>query len=563
MTDAWYVDIAAVRIQSWLARSAAIRYRRGASYRLAELTSPQAVTKVLTEHHISNIEWNEEAGEVSGVASLRFTDSENETAASAKALAATMAIAGCIRTDFPALPLRASWGRGSSYVEAYAADMARRIAVEGPLLDLPALAEEGFLARPCDMCRVARAIVAEHRVIHAAAPQALCRDCLSRVSATAAEGFDRWNAAAGYTSRAARLPVPQRRVMNSAQEELAGAASGSGQISFPADFSALAQAMGRAGDARTQVATIFADGNRIGSLIDQWIHQSHSGSHGVTKATIAQSITDATRAAVVQALIEAKAVAARGQDQAGTLLPGIVHIADGDDILLTVPAGAAWPTCRALAYSFAEGIRARLGAEFEQVSLSMGMVFHHNTHPIADVVEKAEHLLTQAKRDVGGAEASVAFLDLTADGQDSRGLMELKDASGRDLPRESIRLSTLADPELSACLDAAADIEASSRSTITQLLREAVLEGQVPSSPKVESAQAALVRRLTRVDDPRMNALIPWRSLTGEPPSGSDLENLLLGSDPQYRNDLRLRLDISRWWSPASGQMTSIVREAS
>ena len=72
-TDFWYVDVSAVRIQTWLGRTGAVRLRRGASYRLTSLSSKLEVEALLASQGAgAGVEWNDEAGEVSGVICLRF-----------------------------------------------------------------------------------------------------------------------------------------------------------------------------------------------------------------------------------------------------------------------------------------------------------------------------------------------------------------------------------------------------------------------------------------------------------------------------------------------------------
>ena len=61
-----YIDIGAVRIQEWLARTPALALRRGASAALSEITSRGSVEGLLPD----GVRWNGEAGDVDGVVNL-------------------------------------------------------------------------------------------------------------------------------------------------------------------------------------------------------------------------------------------------------------------------------------------------------------------------------------------------------------------------------------------------------------------------------------------------------------------------------------------------------------
>ncbi|MEI2776349.1 MAG: hypothetical protein V9G19_10345 [Tetrasphaera sp.] len=119
-----YVDIAGVRIQSWLARTPKLAARRGASVALASLTSERYVTEVLTRLAVhyptdcATVEWNPEAGEISGVISLRMSAQLGPPPESAIRVAA--AVAEGLRSTLPALPLSVTVTTASSYVDAYA-----------------------------------------------------------------------------------------------------------------------------------------------------------------------------------------------------------------------------------------------------------------------------------------------------------------------------------------------------------------------------------------------------------------------------------------------------------
>lgn len=541
--DWWYVDVAAVRIQTWLGRSATLRYRRGASYRLQELTSKESVAGFLrtlpNSAPVAHPEWNQEAGEISGVASVRFP-AEGVDDGQARALAAAVAvhISNAVRRVFPAAGLEATWGKGASYVEARAEDFIHRRQSEGLLIDVPAHPDEGFLARPCQMCRRARAVHAQVQVIADEEGRDLCQDCHSRVEAT-----KRYGSAAGYSSASDqdRRPKAQRRL----DEGITVGANGSRR--YPSDFTELAAAIGKhEGDAATQIATLYADANQMGAALRRWVANGGIGPDKVPidKSSVVAHITQSTQAALTAGARLTASLLQRDVEGADlSLVPVLVHIADGDDILVSVPASAGWVMARAVASTFTEELTKRLGQSFADVTISSGMVFHHSSHPIADVIDRADRLLRVAKRSVRGKEAAIAFLDLTADGESSEGVVEPDlrvTAETESLDRPAIRMQDLCD--WAGVLDDACEVDPAHRATLTQLLRESAAAALTPEVSPRESARAALARRVETLGDKRILAIV-------QSEGGQEGIDGLGAENPASRNRLRLLLDVARWWA--------------
>lgn len=545
-TDFWYVDVSAVRIQTWLGRTGAVRLRRGASYRLTSLSSKPEVEALLASQGAgAGVEWNDEAGEVSGVICLRFPAAgltEGEARAQASRLAITCA--RHIRAAFPALSLVGHFGRASTYVEAYSGDMRLRTARGDVALDLPALVDEGTVGKPCDTCRVSRAVHPNETIVGEETVD-LCRDCKSRAIG------------AGYLSAkdTAELPQSQRKLYERFEQE--GMVRG-----FPEDFESLADHRPRdtrSGDAASHLATIFADGNRIGALIDAWLEAGGHSRDGSTvgKQQIVTLLNDATIAAVFQA---ARALDPVGTDDPSTtkpLVPMLVHLAGGDDILLTVPAPLGWQTALALAAAFEDEVCENgLGSIFgvPGPSLSMGMVFHHRSHPFADVLDKAEHLLKGAKRQTLGKEAAIAFLDLTADGESSAGVVELRcHTEVSPTQRVPLVVSQLL-PRL-GLLSEIAKVESSQRNNLLQLLRDC-------AQPSVHEAgvgpRATLAHRVERMSNRAI--------LVATVGAGATLDRVtadLQSVDPTARNALRKHLDLARWWPTKPPTIPTRVKQLS
>ena len=554
--DYWFLDVAAVRIQTWLARSQRVRYRRGASFRLAEVTSEQKITEVLQQSELAPlVEVSPEAGAISGVVSMRFAAGDlTDDQAHTLALRAACAVSRAIREVFPALPLTASLGRADYYVKAY-----DPMHAAPPLLDLPAQGEEGFAARPCGMCRSARARFARVTLVRDDATD-LCTDCHSRVEKRGAVG-----SVAGYSSAVPRshLPTSQQGLDQKLQT-----ATGS-KNRYPGDFAELASWMGRAeDDAATHLATIFADGNRIGALMKRVGESLSTNPHAeLDRNDIVATISEATKRAIGWAGQKAtERIDPEALDpDVRSMVPMLVHLADGDDILVTVPAPLGWATVRALGEEFGAQLNLvqgfqELGVEPGDVSLSLGMVFHHARHPIADVVRLAESLLKAAKKQTNGEVAACAFLDLTPDGESSIGAVE----GSPNAPRRALSLEEL--EGWSKQLDAAAGIPASHRATLLQLLRETYAEAHRGAVPhEAETARAALARRVITLGHRPIIDLVTTVPAEQDPPAPSQLARLreaLLADDPAARNELRLKLDIVRWWDPQSGLSRMMAAES-
>jgi hypothetical protein len=102
-----YLDVAVVRIQSYLARTPKLRGRRGASALLAHELMWERVKPALGESATSN----PEAGAVDGVISLILKSGADPQEVARWAFAA-------LREQLPAAELRAVWGGGETYAEA-------------------------------------------------------------------------------------------------------------------------------------------------------------------------------------------------------------------------------------------------------------------------------------------------------------------------------------------------------------------------------------------------------------------------------------------------------------
>jgi hypothetical protein len=175
---------------------------------------------------------------------------------------------------------------------------------------------------------------------------------------------------------------------------------------FSDNFAEMAES-GRRGrdDTASQIAVIYADGNRVGAFLSQ----AAAAKDGPKKSEIAHAIDDT----VLGALAAATKACFEGKERP----PVLPHLAGGDDLLISVPASDAWLFTLTLIEEFEHQIRAQTRSwPAVPPTLSAGLVFHHNTYPFSDVVRLADDRLRAAKKATSGRESSIAFLDVTADG---------------------------------------------------------------------------------------------------------------------------------------------------
>lgn len=478
----YYLDVSAVRIQDWLGRTPDLKFRRGASVLLSEATAPQAWKGRLP----AGVRWNDEAGAVEGVVSLVADGPSADDTTSL--IEAARAVVRSMRETMPHCPVQAVAGTGDSYATAYPAmALARR---DGDfLIDSPPAPPEVILAKPCDQCRAAAAVKPGVKVSSDDTVD-LCEECAARLDA------------AGRTAgRPSQAPLPEQR-LRKALEEAEMPVQG-----FSDTFADMAGAGQRdRDDAATQIALIYADGNRVGAFLSR----AAGIPHGPDKATIAPLLHQATLGALAHAVIDRF----RGWPRP----PVLVNLAGGDDLLVSVPAVDAWLFTRTLLTAFTSLIADKTGAWPTEArenipTLAAGLVFHHLTTPFSDVVRLAGDQLVLAKSKTRGS-AAVAFLDMTADG------------SQPPPGRAPVMLAYL--EEHDKRLQQIADLPASRRQTLLDL------DGQGKTGD--------FIRRLTDFDNRPL-----WEIAAGSRADAPTVRDVL-GRDENKRHEVRRALDIARHW---------------
>lgn len=481
-----YLDVSAIRIQDWLGRTPDLKFRRGASVLLSEATARDAWEGRLP----AGLAWNDEAGDVDGVVSLVVADATGESAGSMEGTGLARAarlIVQSMRETMPYCPIQAVAGNGETYAAAYPAmAMARR---DGEfLVDSPPAPPEAILAKPCDQCRFAAATRPKVRVT--GEDFDLCGECSARL------------AAAGRTAgRPSQAPLPERRLRKALHE------AGMEVRDFSDTFAEMAGAGQRDGDdAATQLALIYADGNRIGAFL----RRAAATPGGPDKSAIAPLLDQATLGALARAVMDRFA----GWSEP----PVLVNLAGGDDLLVSVPAIDAWLFTRTLLSAFSSLLADATSAwpdvtRKDIPTLAAGLVFHHVKAPFSDVVRLAgEHLLL-AKKATSGRQAAVAFLDLTADG------------SQPPAGRHPVTLGYL--DKHAKRLQQTADLPNSRRQTLLDLHRRRQTDD--------------FIRRLTDFDNRPL-----WEIAAGPGADATACHDQL--TKTSNTDDVRRALDIARHW---------------
>ena len=479
-----YVDVSAIRIQDWLGRTPDLKFRRGGSVLLSQATERRSWDGQLPAGAL----WNDEAGEVDGVVPLVLDDTAGDLDDQARDVARQ--VAGRVRAAMPHCQVQAIAGRGESYAAAYPAmDVARRDGVL--LIDSPPAPPELFLAKPCDQCRAAAATRPHVTVKTGEKPVDLCEECAARLDA------------AGRTAgRPSQAPRPERRLRQALKD------AGMEVADFSDTFADMAAAGQRDRDDKaTQLALIYADGNKVGAFLTR----AASTPGGPAKSALARLLDQATLGALARAVID--------RFQGWTTPPVLVNLAGGDDLLVSVPAPDAWLFTKTLIGTFT-GILAKEAAGWPRSvreavpTMAAGLVFHHVTTPFSDVVRLAAVQLHDAKAKTRGS-AAVAFLDITADGNTP--------PKGR-LP---VMLGDL--DKQAAWLTQAAALPASRRQALLDLYRDDAPDG--------------FIARLTDFSDNRPL----WQIAAGPNATAPAVRDELRKSKAR-RDEVRRALDIARHW---------------
>ena len=390
-----YLNAGVVRTQEYIARTSGaddgqLRRRRGAS---------QMITDATAAATFNPLGWqaNHETYHVEGTVHLRRPGPQNP---GTDISALTAQVLTCLREALPMAHLEASWAVGATYSDVIQDLRDARAGVgtppeawpanRGVLVWIPQVREDPFALR-CNACGLG--VVMDDP--EESGDPTLCRDCIERNN----KGRRAHSKSGGVQAPA--LATPAKRSLEAVSALV-------GQDLAPAqDLTALSQLPTAHLAKHNHLATIYADGNSIGTLFDR------------LRPELAQSMSIALDTAITTAGHEAVAAIQR-HSRPGTLAAEVTTLA-ADDAVITVPACLGWPFVLELVQAFNDSMT-RWGlenpGEVENLpSLTAGIVFSHVKHPIEDAITAAFEVLRGAKSAVSGKTSAISWADLTESGR--------------------------------------------------------------------------------------------------------------------------------------------------
>lgn len=389
-----YVVVAARRIQPWIARTPRLALLRGASRLLRDATTPSRVQAALEATLSSlNARVDEAESAVDGVVVVQCAD-----AAHADRIAADLLRHAA--TAVPGVEWAAWHAQGDSYVQAYGSR-----AKNPTVAALPAAQTVPF-ARACEGCRAEAGTEVRQWVDDGQATDVwFGADCLARFKHQAKNAD--W-----------QVTVNDRELLLAKDFNALAQVGAQPSSAASGDQGRTPGALGRK-DSTNHLATICADGNRVGAFFDI---VAKAGPEAATfRSTASGLLNSYLRAAVEQS------IATLSVDSTAMAIP---HFIGGDDILLSTPANRAWELTHHLVLAF-EGLKAELSQTLRQevghesstltaireaidgMSLGVGIAFAHASYPFSATQEHAHAAMTVAKRHTLGRMSAVGWLDLT------------------------------------------------------------------------------------------------------------------------------------------------------
>ncbi len=364
-----FAAVAAVRIQPWLSRTPDLRYVRGASRALSEETSREHLKDLALLH--PGVDYDPDAADIDGVCALRSAD--------ANALDDSVeSLLNHLQIRLPGIEWSAWRVEADSYVSAYNkahnddpswnGRRWRRLPV---LMDLP-------IAAACAHCAHEMAVREVPVPGEKEKKKGVGLDCFHRYKYGPTTGFQ--------------------------------------------DFDELAE-VGKKGhtigrrDAANHLATVCADGNRVGGFF--------KALSDLADSEFQANLSNALERAVTSAAAKAAKCGPNGETVA------LTHFVGGDDIFASVAAPFAWQYVETLGREFEESFKTAVESDLppgsltekqqavldaaNEVSLGIGMAFAHANHPISECREAAQEAESFAKAATQGKRSAVTWTDLTVE----------------------------------------------------------------------------------------------------------------------------------------------------
>lgn len=426
-----FLGIGAVRIQTWLSQTPKLTHLRGASAALRARTDNDAIRDWLAGcPDLAGVELVTDAGNIDGVVAVSVpATSRPEVVAQRLVLR--------LHELLPGVGWAAWWSEADTYLEAHyrahrngatpANDSSAQAVQGGRLTTLIPIQDNG-LVKSCLLCRREPGLVSagtpdrgpldddETRALDTQG-----HDCATRDAAQRDKAADIWSRGP--------MAVPGRPAKDF--EELARHGG------LPPAGTAAKAALGRR-ESRNHLATIAADGNGIGGLV-----QAMMPADGAPGRLVLDSLYRDMVGRLDDAIHNAVRTAARS---VGDSMPEVrvmaAHYVGGDDCLVSVPAAYAWRFATQLAETFgelgpqlaalldddlrrmeqrgpltdaakesAERVRERI----QRISLGVGMTFAHSSQPFAETNALAHRALAAAKRAGSGKDPVIGWVDMTAE----------------------------------------------------------------------------------------------------------------------------------------------------
>ncbi|MFV0405946.1 MAG: hypothetical protein ACK5LN_03855 [Propioniciclava sp.] len=454
----YFAAVAAVRIQTWLARTPDLRSVRGASIALTEETKQDTLRDAAVLP--ATVSFAPDTAEVAGVLVLTATDADQLDAAVELAL-------DHLQSRLPGLEWSAWRAAEDTYVQAYQAFRDDRLD-EASLRVWPHRLPVDLhlpIAAACSRCASELATATVPRPGTTDQTDPVGPDCLARYRKGKNDDFQDF-------------------------EELA-------------KVGAHGNTVGRR-DAANHLATICADGNQVGAFFDAVA--------AVGDPTLQQGLSSALDIAMREAADQAARCGPEGQ------LVAMNHFVGGDDLFASVAAPFAWHYAETLSRvfeaSFADAVARVLTAPTEapeqaavrqaaeavrqaaekvcqaaeKVSLGIGIAFAHAKYPLADARMSAQAAETLAKRATQGRQGAATWLDITVEPSASTGAGEL---AGRFVTTDQLT-EELASPH------PATTLTSSQRAMLTSILRAELATGSSASGQHVRTwaTRVGLLQRL-------------------------------------------------------------------
>ncbi len=242
----------------------------------------------------------------------------------------------------------------------------RRLKEEDPLR-LTVSDHVGFV-RDCDSC----SRYAVERVVHGGSARLLCASCAAKTHAGRDNVRDLWGQLAQYLTR---FGHDEKAVM----------------AARPGDFKEVGQACSAK---KGHVGLIYADGNSMGRLVKEIDSRENF-------SFFSQTVDTAIREACYEA-IERRCIL---DGQVHRLIPALILLLGGDDLLVYTPADLAVPVALEAARIFEDKTREafRKNPFFQKklegrgLTISMGIAFGRHNTPFSMLLNQAEELLRSAK----------------------------------------------------------------------------------------------------------------------------------------------------------------------